>query len=140
MSRGQSIVELALVLPVLMFLVLTGADFGRFCYVQIAVNGAARAGAQYASQSVVAAADSNGIVTAAKTDGSNIPSLTATTSQCTCAPGSFVPACPTNYCNVDAQATFVEVDTQAPFQTLVHYPGIPASLQLAGKAMMQVGE
>src|SRR5579872_1573710 len=140
MSRGQSIAELALVLPILMFILLVGADFGRFCYVQIAVNGAARAGAQYASQSVISAADTNGIIRAAKLDGANISSLSATGSQCTCAPGSFVPACPTSYCTVDTQATFVEVDTQAPFQTLVHYPGIPSSLQLAGKAMMQVGQ
>lgn len=140
MSRGQSIVELALVLPVLMFLVLVGADFGRFCYVQIAVNGAARAGAQFASQTVVNAADTSGIIRAAQLDASNVPSLNATASQCTCLPGSSVPACPASYCASDAQATFVEVDTQAPFQTLVQYPGIPSSLTLAGKAMMEVAQ
>ena len=140
MSRGQSIVELALVLPVLMFLVLVGADFGRFCYVQIAVNGAARAGAQFASQTVVNAANTNGIIRAAQLDASNVPTLTATSSQCTCEPGSSVPACPAAYCASDAQATFVQVNTQAPFQTLVRYPGIPSSLVLAGTATMQVAQ
>jgi Flp pilus assembly protein TadG len=140
MSKGQSFVELALVLPVLMFLVLVAADFGRFCYVQIAVNGAARAGAQFASQSVITAADTSGIIRAAQLDASSVPSLTAVANQCTCASPSSVPACPTSYCASDAQATFVQVDAQAPFQTLVHYPGIPASLVLDGTATMQVAQ
>lgn len=140
MSRGQSIVELAIVLPVLMLLMLAGTDFGRFCYVQIAVNGAARSGAQYGSQSVVTAANQSGIVRAAQIDASNIPSMTATASQCTCESATSVPACPTDYCSSDPQATFVVVDAQAPFQTLVHYPGIPASVTLVGKATMEVAQ
>ena len=48
-SRGQSIVELALVLPVLLLLVLIGLDFGRAYLGWVVLNNAARVGADYAA-------------------------------------------------------------------------------------------
>src|SRR5262249_33578475 len=92
-TRGQSIVELAIAAPVLVFLLLAAPDFGRLFYVWTAVNNAARAGAQFGSQTVTNAANSTGMVLAATTDGSNITGLSATASQCTCASGTSVPAC-----------------------------------------------
>ena len=44
-SRGQALVELALLLPVLLLLLLGAIDFGRVFYSQITVNDAAREGA-----------------------------------------------------------------------------------------------
>lgn len=44
-SRGQSIVELALILPVLMLLVAAALDLGRMFYAQITIANAAREGA-----------------------------------------------------------------------------------------------
>jgi Flp pilus assembly protein TadG len=137
-SRGQSMAELALALPVLILLFLAAIDFGRAFYVWIAVNNAARAGAQYGSQTVITAADSAGMTLAATTDGANIPGISATASQCTCVPGTLVPPCPTSYCTNAPQGTFVEVDTQAPFSTVSRYPGIPSSITVTGKAIMQV--
>jgi Flp pilus assembly protein TadG len=139
-SNGQSIVELAIVLPVLMLLLLAAADFGRLFYTWIAVNNAARAGAQYGSQTVITAANSAGMALAALTDGVNIAGLTASASQCTCVTGISVPVCSgSSYnCANAPQATYVEVDTQAPFSTIVSYPGIPSSITVKGKAIMQV--
>ena len=48
-SRGQSIVELALVLPVLLVLVLAAVDLGRIFFARIAVANAAREGAYEAA-------------------------------------------------------------------------------------------
>ncbi len=45
-ERGQSIVELALMLPMLVFLLIGGADLGRAFAIQIAVQNGARAGAE----------------------------------------------------------------------------------------------
>jgi Flp pilus assembly protein TadG len=45
-ARGQSMTELALAAPALVLLFLAAADFGRLFYTWIAVNNAARAGAQ----------------------------------------------------------------------------------------------
>jgi hypothetical protein len=48
-SHGQSLVELALVLPVLLVLVLAAVDLGRIFFARIAVTNAAREGAYEAS-------------------------------------------------------------------------------------------
>src|SRR6185503_6112479 len=48
-TRGQSLVELALVLPVLLLLVLAAVDLGRIFFARIAVANAAREGAYEAS-------------------------------------------------------------------------------------------
>lgn len=138
-SRGQSTVELALIMPVLIMILLLGMDFGRLFYASIAVNNAAWAGAQYGAQNLTAAANSSGMVTAALADGVNITGLTVpTATQCTCKPGSSVARCPANYCTYNSDATFVQVGTQAPFHTLATYPGIPSSITLTGSAIMQV--
>jgi Flp pilus assembly protein TadG len=138
--RGQSAVELALAVPLLVLLLFAGADFGRIFYLSIGVNNAARAGAQYGSQTVITAADSTGMISAARTDASNITNLTATATECTCTSSTSVAACPTSYCTNAPQGTFVEVDTHAHFKRLVHYPGINFATTLSGKAIMQVGQ
>jgi Flp pilus assembly protein TadG len=126
-------------------MLLAAADFGRLFYVWIAVNNAARAGAQYGSQTLVTAANSASMIQAAKDDGSNITGLCTASypcsaSQCTCVTGTPVPVCSgSGYnCTNAPNATYVEVDTQAPFNTVVSYPGIPSSLRLTAKAIMQV--
>jgi Flp pilus assembly protein TadG len=48
-QRGQALVELAIILPVLLLLVVAAVDLGRLFYAQIAVEGAAREGALYAA-------------------------------------------------------------------------------------------
>jgi Flp pilus assembly protein TadG len=136
--KGQSAPELALVTPILLVLLLAGADFARVFYMTIAVNNAARAGAQYGSQTVITAANASGMIAAAKSDGANIPNLSATASQCTCEASITVAACSASYCTDNPNATFVEVDTSASFHTLVSYPGIPSSMTLSGKAIMAV--
>jgi len=137
-ESGQSAVELALIATVLMSLFLGAADFSRLFYTSIAVNNAARAGAQYGSQSLTTAADASGMQTAATTDGSNIAGITASASQCTCTSSTGVAACAANYCTDNPQATYVTVTTHATFTTFVTYPGIPSSTTLTGKAIMQV--
>jgi Flp pilus assembly protein TadG len=140
-GNGQSAVELAVAVPVLVLLLLAGADFARLFYTYTAVENAARAGAQYGSQSVITAADGNGMIAAANADGSNVTGLTVNANQCTCESStSSVASCSANYCSDNSQATYVVVNTQAPFHTIVSYPGIPSSLTLSGQAVMQVQE
>ena len=47
-SRGQALVELALILPVLLLILLAAIDFGRVLFSWIEVTNAAREGAAYA--------------------------------------------------------------------------------------------
>lgn len=137
-AKGQAAAELGFALLVLVPILLAATDFGRLYYTYITVEDAARAGAQYGAQSVVSAADIAAMKTAATNDASNVPGMSANASQCTCATGSNVTACPTSYCTNSPNATFVEVDTSATFNTLVSYPGVPSSVNLTGKAVMMV--
>jgi Flp pilus assembly protein TadG len=139
-SIGQSVVEFAIVVPILALLLVAASDFSRVFFYSIAVNNAARAGAQYGSQSVITAIDTGGMQTAATNDGSNIPGISALAKQCTCEV-STVKKCDSSYnCAAYPTASFVEVDTTATFNTLVNYAafGLTNSFTLNGKAIMQV--
>ena len=48
-EKGQSIVEIALLLPVLLLMLLGLVDFGRVYYVMVALKDAAQEGAAYAA-------------------------------------------------------------------------------------------
>ena len=135
-ARGQSFVEFAIVAPVLILLLLAVADFGRVFYVAIALNNAARAGTQYGIQSPANAADVTGMQTAAQNDASNISGVTATASEyCKCPDGSTQACNSTPACN--DMRVYVEVDTAGVFQTMLSYPGIPASISLRGKSVVR---
>jgi Flp pilus assembly protein TadG len=67
-SRGQSLVEFAVLLPVLVMILALAADFGRAFTAYIAISGAAREGAAYGMQSSDKAIDTAGIATAVQND------------------------------------------------------------------------
>ena len=56
-SRGQGIVEFALVLPVMILILLVAVDFGRLAFTYVQVNNAAREAASLASQNIGYGAD-----------------------------------------------------------------------------------
>lgn len=137
-ARGQAAVEMAGVIPLLALMLLAATDFGRLYYTNIEVIEAARAGAQYGSQSVITAADASGMELAASSASPDVSGMTPTAKQCTCESGTTVTACPTSYCTTSPTGTFVEVDTAATYNTIVSWPGIPHSITLNGKAVMLV--
>ncbi len=139
-ARGQSMIEMAAVLPVLAVLLLAATDFARLYYTNIEVENAARAGAQYGSQSLITAADASGMKAAAQNDAFNLTGMSASAKQCTCMTSTTVAACPTAYCTSNPNATFVEVDTSKVFNTIIMYPAIPHSVTLNGKAIMRVAQ
>ena len=131
-------VEFAIAVPVLCLLLVASADFARVFYFSIAVNNAARAGAQYGSQTIATAGDINGMKAAATQDAPDLTSLAATAQLCTCGTGSSVTSCASSYCTNNPTGNYVEVDTSMTFTTTISYPGVPSSIALAGKAIMQV--
>jgi Flp pilus assembly protein TadG len=134
--RGQGALELAFAVPLLSLLAVVAADAGRAFFVGIEVTNAARAGVEYGVQNATTAGDLTGMKTAAKNDGKGIASLTATAkTYCQCGSGTAT-TCPLPSTCTDPRG-YVEVDTSAPFKTLLNYPGIPTSLTLSGKAIMR---
>jgi Flp pilus assembly protein TadG len=140
-AAGQSVVELAITLPMILVLALGATDFGRVFYMSVGLHSAARAGAQYGSHSNITAGDLAGMATAAQQDGINIPGMTTTATNCTClTPTPTVSACQTSYCTYNPQVSYVIVTTKATFNTVVSYLGLPfpSSLNLSATATMQV--
>jgi Flp pilus assembly protein TadG len=150
-GKGQSAVELAIVVPVLVLVLVVIADFARVFFVSVAVNNAARAGAQYGSEKPQNASDFSGMELAASTDfgcvasgGVSCPNFpnwnTPTATQCTCnvTTPQTVTLCAASYCTAVPTAIYVTVNTSATYNTILNYPGITSSYTLTGQAIMQV--
>ena len=120
---GQSVVELSLTLPVLVFIVLGGADLGRALAVQLAVQNGARAGAEaYAIDNQPTTVDAQ---SAALAEMNRTPTVNATSSNVTVTEkqGDGV----TNCIHPPTVATpcYVTVRVQYTFRTTIPWPLIP---------------
>jgi Flp pilus assembly protein TadG len=140
-QRGQAMIELAIALPILLLLTIGVIEFGRVAYYSIEVSDAARAGAQYGSQSLADAANTANITQAALNDA---PDIAATLTvnpppgqSCVCpGSGSVAGACPAAGCPYPL--VYLTVTTSYTLNTLFQYPGIPTSFNLTGVSTMPV--
>jgi Flp pilus assembly protein TadG len=142
---GQSLLELALVLPMLLVLLVGTIEVGRFAYYSILVANAARAGAQYGAQGLLTAADNAGMLNAAQNDGQNIAGLTVTAVQrCGCTGAGLSGTCPVAPpCTLPNHSlVYVEVTATGKFSSLLNYSGIPIppSITLTSTEKMRVAQ
>lgn len=72
---GQSLVELALTIPLLVLMLMGMAELGQICYGAINVSNAAKAAAQYAAQDSTTAGDTAGMLLAAQNEIGTLPGL-----------------------------------------------------------------
>jgi Flp pilus assembly protein TadG len=121
--RGAAVVELALVLPLLIFLFLVVVDYCRIYYFSQIVENCARNGALYAGDPYSAQHQVYADVTAAaKADaGSYASDVTVTTAYST-----------------DTSGSQVSVTVTYPFSTLTSYPGIPKNVTLTRTVQTRV--
>jgi Flp pilus assembly protein TadG len=114
--RGAAVVEMAVLLPLLVFLFLVAADFARVFYFSLTLTNCARAGAMYASDPAIQGESPFASVQeAALADATNL------TPQPTISQAS----------GVDANGrSYVEVTAAYTFGTITGFPGIPTSLNL----------
>ncbi len=153
-QRGQSLLEVALLLPLLLALVLGVIELGRYAYMGILVDNAARAGAAWGTESVGNSTNTLGIQQAADNDyqnnGQNPALLTVTSSvACGCDNGSnstgpsgwaSAGACTsTTSCPTGSQfAVVVTVTATGAYTPLFHYPWTPSQLSVQREAVMRV--
>jgi Flp pilus assembly protein TadG len=135
-SSGSALIETALILPVLMLVLAGSVDLGRACYLMTEVSSAAEAGSLYGIQQM---GDTSGMVLASQLEATDIAALSTTPKYgCECSDGSSVTnnclAAPTCTYNV---VNYVEVSTQASYNTLLPWPGIPNTLTLSGWSHMR---
>jgi len=137
-SEGASLLETALIAPVLLLLVAGTIDLGRAYTAAIEVQEAAHAGALYGAQNPT---DSAGMQTTAESQTSTFSGLTATASYgCECSDGSSavascatIPDCTYNY--VD----YVSVTATVEFSPIFPYPGLPSSFKLSSTSRLRAG-
>ncbi len=139
-DAGASLVELALLTPVLLLLSLGVIEYGRYEYFSILVANAAREGAQYGSQNLGTAADTPGIQLAASQDAQSLSELTVTSvEQCGCTGSALSSTCPASGCTAPGHPlVYVQVTASATINSLFNYPGIPSSLTLSSTDRMRV--
>jgi Flp pilus assembly protein TadG len=120
--RGASVVELAVCLPLLVFLFVIAVDFARVYFVSITLANSARAGALYASDPATMDESPFANVTeAALADATNLtPAPTITQTNGTDGTGR----------------AFVEVRAAYTFSTISQFPGVPNNLQVTRRVRM----
>jgi Flp pilus assembly protein TadG len=135
-SRGSSVVETAIILPVLLLLLAVAVDLGRAFTAAIVTTSAAHAGAIYGSQHPT---DVAGMVAAAKLDaGTWVTVLPTAQYGCQCSDGSSAvascasePSCPFN------SVYYIQLNTSTLYTPLLPYPGLGNGIQLHGKARIR---
>lgn len=123
LRRGAAMTEMALLLPLLCFLLVAGIDFARVYFALVTITHCASNGATYASLSTYdPSSPYQSIQQAALADAGNL-SPTPTVS---------------NTSGVDSAGNrYVEVTVTYPFQTLVNWPGIASETTLSRTVRMQ---
>lgn len=132
-ESGQSLVELALIAPLLLILTIGIAELGRYAYFGILVGNAARAGAAWGAQNLPSSADTVDINTVAQNDfqnGASLGGLTVNSSNvCGCDSGGSFTTAP-NGCNGTGAGTcgtghwvvMVQVTATGTFKPMLTYP------------------
>jgi Flp pilus assembly protein TadG len=120
--RGVAVVELAVLLPLLVFLFVVAVDFARVYYFSLTLQNCARAGAMYASDPGVA--DESPFAStqeAALSDATNLsPAPTITQTSGTDASGR----------------SYVEVTADYPFQSITGFLGLPKLMNISRSVRM----
>ena len=124
--RAVAAVELAVLLPFLLFLAVIATDWARLLYFTITINSCARSGALYSSDAVLAAQSRYVTVKdAALAEAPGILDANTTT----------VTPTPT----IDSAGNrAVIVTVQTPFSTITNFPGVPSSQTLSRSVQMRV--
>lgn len=142
-QSGQALVEIAVTMPILLILLVGGAELARLAYASIEITNAAKAAVQYGDQnSAYASTDNNGMLIAAQQDARQLSGLALTSSrqyQCSNAPGTLITVTNTS-CTGFQIEQILTVTATATFDPLIHLPGLPNTYTLASTATQMVLE
>lgn len=143
---GQALIELYFSLALMVILLIGAVEFGKLAYMAIEISDAAKAAAQYGSQSLVTGADTTGIQLVAQR---NAPEVNAFCSNFTITPSTTC-ACVTggtagstvacsSTCTLGYLGHFLTVYTTASCNPGVHLPGTPrGGITLRGRAIQEI--
>lgn len=135
-DSGSSLIECALLLPMVILLLLGSVDFGRAFYINLEIAAAAEAGALYGVQNP---SDTSGMQAAAILDAPDLNSLSSAAIYGTeCSDGTMVTASnlPVPSCSVNA-ITYVQVTASMQYKPYFTYPGMGTTWSLASTARLR---
>ncbi len=136
---GNVTIEFGFVILFMATLAVGAYDFGNLGYQKIAITSAARAGVQYGVQDLVTAADTDGMIQAARNDAADIDAaLTITARQyCTC-PVQGEVSC-NILCDDDSFSyMYVEVTAADQVELLFPYPYVTSPQTVTSTNTMRV--
>jgi Flp pilus assembly protein TadG len=152
-QSGQTLMEVALLTPLLLLLVIGGIELGRYAYLSILVGNAARAGAAFGAQTLAQSVSAAGIAAAADNDfqnnGQNVATLAVnsavtcgcdndgavTAAVCSTAANSNAGTCATGHWVV-----MVSVTASGTFNSLFNFPRIPKNIAISRTSTMRVAQ
>jgi Flp pilus assembly protein TadG len=129
LDRGSSLVELALVTPLLLSILLGAVDIGRWYFMSIEVAGAADAGALYGTRNYTDAAGIQAVVLADAPDATNLVAGTSSSASCNSAPS----------CSSNNLVYWVNVTATATFSPVIRWPGVLSTITIQNTARMRIG-
>jgi Flp pilus assembly protein TadG len=138
-ERGQSLVETALVFPVLITMLVGAVEMARVVRASIAVANAAKAGAQYGTENGYTAQDSTGIATAASNEAPTFTVNTTSAISCVCSDGT-ASTCQNTDCSNSHIEESVTVNTSATITPTIQLPGLPKTFTVKGEAIQKVAQ
>jgi Flp pilus assembly protein TadG len=120
--RAAAVVELAILLPLLVFLIVVAVDFARVYKDTLTLTNCARSGALYGTESPARYLDDAKITAAALADANDLtPTPTVSIRRFTDTFGD----------------KHLEVTTTWTFNTITNYPGIPSTITLRRSVQMR---
>jgi Flp pilus assembly protein TadG len=133
-QEGSTLVELALILPVLTLMLLCVLDANMVVQGSMTVTDSTRAAAQYAALSN---STLSGVVAAAKNAAAGIPGYNVTASDsCTCGSSAGSSACSNGTCGSGTPIKYVTITATATLPILFSVKGFPASIPV--RSVMRV--
>jgi Flp pilus assembly protein TadG len=134
---GNSFIETALLLPLMLLICCGAMDFARVLYAGVEIASAARAGVQYGALTPGHSGDISGMERAALADASDLGDSVTASATNFCACSASTTSC-SSTCSGETPDGYVSVTANYTFNTLVGYPGIPRSVVVSRTAKMRV--
>lgn len=140
-NRGSSVVEFAVLTPLLLMLTLGAIDFGRVFVEANEMASGANAGVVYGARRMIDSQDFAGIQAAALADTENAENATAVVERfCDCPdnPGVAVSCIDGTCVNYGLPRVYVRTRITKTFTTFGRYPGVPYSVPMTMNGFMRV--
>lgn len=138
-ARGNASIELAFILPFLVLLATGTYDLGRGFMEKLRLNGAAKAGTQYALQLGHTTQDTAGIIQKVREDADDTENLVTVTPRyyCGCLDGSEI-TCGSVCTGGEMPLQYIEVDASRSIDLIFDLPFVPDPFTIQGHAELRL--